>query len=262
MLPDHRLALYEFIIGKTVNYRPTTINDIDKAIDFILSLNNYRADDVAGKLPLASEACFSIDDHIKRTAMRVSRLSQMKVADDYDEAAEKQIKRFLLPLWDEVMGKINACKKKTPSVFMRLSPEQRWLSPSDFGFHNAIEEENGKLRFVDFEYAGWDDPAKLLCDFSNQPDRILESSFSQKFISGIISADVNPESLQYRHSLLEPLYQIKWSCIIMNDFLPGGNVRSAFTGVININENKKNQLGKLATMLHRVNNSIKQMNVI
>ena len=39
------------------------------------------------------------------------------------------------------------------------------LSPSDFGFHNVIVEKDKILRFIDFEYAGWDDPAKMVSDF-------------------------------------------------------------------------------------------------
>jgi len=252
-LPNHRLALYEFITGKIANYRPTSISDIRQATDFILSINNYRANDSAEKLPPASEACFSMNDHIRNTAIRVNRLSQIEVADDYDEIAKQLVDQRLLPLWDEVMKTIDARRKKNPSKDKTLSADQKWISPSDFGFHNAIEEGDGQLRFIDFEYAGWDDPAKLLCDFANQPDRILESSLSLNFIRDIIAADVNPEFLQYRYALLEPLYQIKWACIILNDFLPMGGVRRTFTRSSNVNENKKAQLEKLDAMLHRVN---------
>ena len=256
-LLNKRLALYEFIAGKNANCRPTTMNDIRQATDFILSLNNYRASDSAEKLPPASEACFSMNDHIKNTAIRVNRLAQLEVADDYDEAAKQQIDRRLLPLWNEVMETIDARRKKNPFINKILSTDQRWLSPSDFGFHNAVEEGNGRLRFIDFEYAGWDDPAKLLCDFTNQPDRILESSLSLNFIQDIIANDVNPEFLQYRYALLEPLYQIKWACIILNDFLPMGGVRRTFTRTVNINENKRAQLEKLDAMLHRAKGTIK-----
>ena len=39
------------------------------------------------------------------------------------------------------------------------------FSPSDFGFHNALLKDNGKLCFLDFEYFGRDDPVKLMADF-------------------------------------------------------------------------------------------------
>ena len=45
-----------------------------------------------------------------------------------------------------------------------ISIPNRILSPSDFGLHNTISKKN-KLYFFDFEYFGWDDPIKLICDF-------------------------------------------------------------------------------------------------
>lgn len=256
MVPNHRLALYEFIAGKNANYRPTTTNDIRQATDFILSVNNYRASDSAEKLPQASEACFSMNGHINNTAIRVKRLSQIEVDDDYDAIAKQKIDRRLLPLWDEVMKNIDVQRKKNPFIDKTLSTDQRWISPSDFGFHNAIEEVDGQLRFIDFEYAGWDDPAKLLCDFANQPDRILESSLTLNFIRYITAADANPEFLQYRYALLEPLYQIKWACIILNDFLPFGSQRREFTNLENVKAQKKVQLDKLEVMLDRAESTM------
>ena len=46
---------------------------------------------------------------------------------------------------------------------------QRALSPSDFGLHNAMRGEDGRLRFIDFEYFGWDDPVKLVSDTALHP---------------------------------------------------------------------------------------------
>ena len=58
------------------------------------------------------------------------------------------------------------------------------LSPSDFGFHNSLFRNN-KLFFFDFEYAGWDDPIKLMCDFILNPDYKISSKneifFIEKF---------------------------------------------------------------------------------
>ena len=45
-----------------------------------------------------------------------------------------------------------------------IAPEERCISPSDFGLHNAIRTA-ADIRFIDFEFAGWDDPAKALVNF-------------------------------------------------------------------------------------------------
>ena len=51
----------------------------------------------------------------------------------------------------------------------RIDPSRRTLSPSDFGFHNARRRADHSLIFFDFEYFGWDDPVKPVCDFVLHP---------------------------------------------------------------------------------------------
>lgn len=255
-LPERRIALYEFIDGLPANQRVTNIEDIHQASDFILSLNRHRTNNLALELPAASEACFSIEEHVINTTKRINRLSQIEVADDFDQGAKELIERILKPLWYEVSKFIDMTKKKNPLIGRTLNVEERWISPSDFGFHNAVEEKEGRLRFIDFEYAGWDDPAKLLCDFANQPDRLLEPVLSRELINSVIAQDVNPEFLHSRYLLLEPLYQIKWACIILNDFLPFGSQRREFTNLENVKAQKRVQLDKLNIMLDRVKSTM------
>lgn len=258
-LPERRFALYEFIDGLPANQRVTTEEDIHQASNFILSLNRHRTNNLALELPAASEACFSIEEHVINTTKRVNRLSQIEISDDFDQSAKECIELILKPLWCEVSNFIDMAKKKNLLIGRRLSFEERWISPSDFGFHNAVEEKGGRLRFIDFEYAGWDDPAKLLCDFANQPDRLLDPVLSRELINSVIAQDVNPEFLHFRYLLLEPLYQIKWACIILNDFLPSGSQRRKFTNFTNsenVKAQKRGQLDKLNVMLDRVKNTI------
>ena len=105
------------------------------------------------------EASFSIHGHIDTVGKRVSLL-QENVADPtvrafvYDE---------ILPTWEQ--AKTPAIAAARDRYFEELPYEDRCISPSDFGFHNAILGSGETVRFVDFEYAGWDDPAHLVCDF-------------------------------------------------------------------------------------------------
>ena len=76
-----------------------------------------------------------------------------------------------------------------------LRQETMCIFSSDFGFHNALIDESGTVYLLDFEYAGWDDPAKLVCDFSNQPDMLLPEELSFRFQSAVIDYDETPEYL-------------------------------------------------------------------
>jgi hypothetical protein len=95
-----------------------------------------------------------------------------------------------------------------------LELDQRILSPSDFGFHNMLEAD-GTLAFLDFEYAGWDDPAKLICDFASQPQCPVSRAQAEAF--GAQLGAWLPGA-QGRAALLLPLHRLKWCCILLNEF--------------------------------------------
>jgi hypothetical protein len=92
-----------------------------------------------------------------------------------------------------------------------IHPNQRCVSPSDFGFHNAISTAVG-VRFIDFEFAGWDDPAKATLDFSLQP-RIPLSNNGYPLL-----AAWHPEqqkAIEVRCQHLGPILRLKWLCIML-----------------------------------------------
>jgi len=60
-----------------------------------------------------------------------------------------------------------------------ISNSNRILSPSDFGLHNTISEKK-KLYFLDFEYFGWDDPIKLICDFFWHPGNNMSKKLKNR----------------------------------------------------------------------------------
>src|SRR4029077_9202981 len=81
------------------------------------------------------------------------------------------VTRDLLPGWRAVERELQArAAGRGIAIDARLPDEAVILSPSDFGFHNALVD-GGRVGFVDFEYAGRDDPAKLIGDFFNQVER-------------------------------------------------------------------------------------------
>ena len=123
-----------------------------------------------------------------------------------------------------------------------LPPRQRVVSPSDFGFHNCLVTDAG-LRFIDFEYAGWDDPAKMACDFFYQP----EVPVPQPFLPGFI------ERVEAVVRLLLPVYGVKWCCIMLNEFLPMGDTRRAFARAdISLESRRADQLRKVEAALARL----------
>jgi thiamine kinase-like enzyme len=248
---ENNLAVYEFINGRDLGVGEITKEFILEALDFYLELNKYKHLEEACNFPLASEAYFSIEGHLRCVEGRLRKFKSIEEKSALDSQAVYFISNELWQAWRKVSA---AARKETVEFGLSLDQEidegDRCLSPSDFGFHNAILANDGRLRFIDFEYAGWDDPAKVVCDFFCQPKRPVSLEYYDMFCEKVVSNIENTEIHCKRIALLLPVYQIKWCCIMLNDFLKEGSMRRAFSaGDIDENKRKEDQLNKSKEML-------------
>ena len=76
------------------------------------------------------------------------------------------------------------------------------------------------LDFVDFEYFGWDDPAKTIVDFLLHPGMQLDDALKRRFAAGVCAAFAELPALPARTRIVYPLFGLKWGLILLNDFLP------------------------------------------
>ena len=133
--------------------------------------------------------------------------------------------------------------------------EEKYLciSPSDFGFHNVLISNARDVKFIDFEYAGWDDPAKLVCDFVLHPAMNLEKDFIKNFISEVSFEGIESNWLAKRCYTLYGFAVLRWVCIILNVFLPHNLERKLFANP-NLCEAslKKRQIAEAKMMLSKI----------
>ncbi|MFZ1898401.1 phosphotransferase [Methanoregula sp.] len=252
--PPHHLALFNYIDGKKLVSSEITGQHIDQVLDFYFAINTCRASEGAQVLPDASEACFTLADHIQLTERRIQNLKAIKGLSDIDKKAELFIRDELLPMWEQV--KYTACQNTEMDNLVldeRIPDQDIRLSPSDFGFHNVLEDKTGTLIFMDFEYAGWDDPAKMVCDFFCQPQIPIPRRFYSCIIEKIVKDLSNPDLQRRRIRMLLPVYKIKWCCIILNEFLPRGRSRRAFMkDMLNPEVKKDEQLQKAMNIIANI----------
>lgn len=218
-------ALYSFQPGVTVTMVAT--NHIEQAAAFITLINSHKETAAAQSLPIASEACFTIDEHLSRVRTRLEILQS--IVDEPPQVEQAGLRELLRDkLWPTYKRIEEQIEARSPDVAQATtcSAEQRILSPSDFGFHNVLEHE-GRTYFLDFEYAGWDDPAKLLCDFASQPQIPITPAQAQLFLGQLY-----PEQAPVveRARLLLPLYRLKWCCILLNEFRSRDRERRTHAG--------------------------------
>ena len=226
----NRLGLYGYLNGRRLAAGEISLQHVVECTDFFCSLNRSNTVPAARRLGAASEACFSTCDHLTCVERRVRNLETIPCSSETHQAAAQFVCSDLLPKWSAVVESTEVqCQTLELQPDLELAHGSRVVSPSDFGFHNAIVDGHGRLRFIDFEYAGWDDPAKMVCDFFCQIEVPVPREYLAPFVDAVVAMDSQPELLRNRIELLFPVYQIKWCCITLNEFLPTAAARRRFS---------------------------------
>jgi len=217
---DARLGLgcYEFVEGSKLEGPDVSAARVSEAAEFFLKLNDPAHRAAARILPRASEACFSIGEHFAMVDRRTAQLAGIPDNADVDRAARDFVGE-LAAAWEGVKHRIAREASGRSQPLDALVVEQ-CVSPSDFGFHNALLRKTGELCFLDFEYAGWDDPAKMVGDFFSHPAVPVAREHFDRFVRLTMEFSPHARVLEARARLLLPVFQTKWCCIILNEFIP------------------------------------------
>lgn len=248
---ENGCALYEFIEGEIYTQENIDYEQIMEAAQFFVDLNSPDLRISSDKLSLASEACFSIISHINLVNKRLEMLYQIQPSSKENEEALMLCKILKIRVGNIINDIKLKCQKLNLSMEENLTPAERCVSPSDFGFHNAIKTINGSAKFIDFEYAGWDDPAKMVGDFFSQLAVPIPNKYFDDFTNKCMRPFLDEEKHIQRSHLLAPLYKIKWCCIALNVFIPVNMARRKFANDrLDESEIKARQLTKAYDLLN------------
>lgn len=248
-------SLLEFIEGCHLYCDEIGVTHVEQAAAFVSEVNRARNVAAAHSLSNAAEACFSIRQHLDCVERRILRLRSLPVSDSLDKDLQGWLAGSLFPTWESISRSLTT-KVDSDKLSSELATKDRCLSPSDFGFHNALLTPSGRLRFLDFEYAGWDDPAKLVCDFFWQQDRPAPRDAMSKLVSVLADEDTRAE-LESRIATLTPLYGLKWCCLILNEFVAEDRRRREFAQSVPVTDDRRaEQLARARQLLIEARNSI------
>ena len=212
-------TLFSYIRGDTFQSTQTvSVHEIGSMANFLRLVNESHH--LAATLPVAAEACFSLEQHLCLIGNRVRTLQSQATSSSCPERIQRIVSEDLVPLWHlaRTRARETASAHDIPLSTV-LGSTERCVSPSDFGLHNAIIDSLGTLSFLDFEYAGIDDPAKLVCDTLMQP-RIPIPDHLRGMALQLFSTALNMDiAARTRVKILWSPYMIKWVCIMLNPLL-------------------------------------------
>lgn len=187
---------------------------VDAAVSFIKLLNSDRRLAQDSIEVDAAEGFLSLTKHLENVRIRLEAMST-----EHLDNSNKEEANDLLQI---IASELKRVEDQTDRGIARgkvsdeISTSQRCVSPSDFGFHNAVATPTG-IKFFDFEFAGWDDPAKTIIDFVLQP-KIPVVGYPFPMYEAWEPRE--REGIRGRCIHLAPILRLKWLCIILSVLNP------------------------------------------
>jgi hypothetical protein len=237
-------AVYEFIEGNSIN--KISKENISEAIEFCKKLKQFQKTIEYQTFPKASEACLSGKDILLQINYRIELLEKIN-----NFNLQSFVKNQIKPLLINLLNKYSENKLFNIS----LSPEFQILSPSDFGFHNAFLTKDNIIKFYDFEYFGWDDPAKLISDFYWHPGMNLSSNLKLFWLEEMAHLYQEDKNLTERMIYFLPFIGLRWVLILLNEFRDeklSNRMHANDFKEHNIEEIKSAQLEKSIILLEKI----------
>ncbi len=246
-------AVYEALDGRRINRGDISMMLIREATQFLSNLKSLSLLPASKSLPDASDAFFSFKEAVTIIRQRLLRLDSVIGESLTDIKLITFLKKEFLPAFNTILGWF---EKERPEYMSNhvLEKSKQTLSPSDFGFHNALKTTDGSLSFFDFEYFGWDEPAKMILDFLLHPAMKLAEIHKKQFVKDLLEIFDGDVSLPGRLAFYYPLCGLIWCMILLNEFIPQDMKRRRFSACDHYEEEdiKKDQLMKAGNMLKEV----------
>jgi len=212
---DRRCVVLEYLEGKTFpEGSPPPETAVNCAVEFFRQLNS---DHTAARQFIrqdAAEGFLSLTEHLENIHQRLADMGCEHLPASIKPQAEQLLSTMRAQY--KSIFETTAYQISNGQLINAIQSDERCISPSDFGFHNAISTSEG-VKFIDFEFSGWDDPVKAAIDFILQPRVPVKQGLSPLLAS--LHAKV-PHVLRKRYEALTPILNLKWSCIILSVLNP------------------------------------------
>jgi hypothetical protein len=232
------ISLLSWVEGRQLGANPSA-DDVRSAAAFLTQVNQGTEEEKGVSFE-ASEARFSTADH---AALLEERLECLEDAAREWSALADFVASTLRPFARNVRGSLMGSPEADFSAWGGL----RILSPGDFGLHNAMRQEDGRIVFFDFEYSGWDDPVKTVADIFLQPEKPVDWALLPNFCDTLSAWP----GLEQRVRAWAPFFASKWAVILLGSAARNAARRRQFAGEITDEALIAAQISKAETVLRR-----------
>jgi len=191
---EHKIGVYTWVSGVRPDANSATISEMLT----ILAGLHHLAGNMDGQIAnYAVDSIFLMGDVFVQIEERINGFDRGQLI--INELVEQ-----------ELIPQLGRCKEMTDEIGAAIIT----LSPSDFGVHNLLwDKKSESMSCLDFEFFGWDDAHKLVCDTLMHPLSTWEIAGANQFIDGVMNLYQLNEA---RLIQLWPLLSLKWSTIVLS----------------------------------------------
>jgi hypothetical protein len=231
---DEKLLLMEWIDGEPIGAH--SADDLTSALEILNNIMDLSEREGALVFGDAKDACLSTQAIVDQIDRRLANFVD-------HPALNKFISEIFMPYYESALETISPGLIQSP-----IEKGLQRLIPADFGFHNAIRASHGGLRFMDFDYFGWDDPVKMASDFTLHPAISCTQSEKEIVIRTIGDNLSKDTDFFNRFERQLPLHRLRWAAILLNLF-----AQDRFKTLVDSPENRERrlsiQIGKAVAIL-------------
>ena len=162
---------------------------------------------------------------------RHDRIIQGAKNSKWEKTINNFMKQRFLPSKEFIFNKFyDSIESLGWDVYRPFKETEKMFCPSDFGFHNILADTHNQERlfFLDFEYSGWDDPAKLLADFFHHVGQSVSWEYKWSLLEQFASHRKQDPNFIKRWETVIDLIGLEWVLIVLNVVDPNEMQRKLF----------------------------------
>lgn len=208
---EKNVSLLEWIPGSPCTNLYS--NDIKQFVDFQIELDRLKISEKSDVIGFASDVVLSPMDLIIEIKKRYENFDNSLLPQDVNLF----LKEEFLPFFEKrVEFSIQNFNSYYSSFDKPISKEEQTIIASDFGTHNCLKVNDGKLIFIDFEYAGWDNPITSIANFMLHPGMNRSYEYRIEYLETLFEHFNYIKDFKGAYNFLLPLFCLRWCLIVLN----------------------------------------------
>lgn len=218
---DLYYAVYSFEPGTTKRASDLTTAELTLIASFAADLHRIAPGEPGAEFPPAPAASFSIDACLRTIDARLRAFRDFAGS----PAAYPEVRAFCADV--DVRRTVTDLVAATTAglgddVLQRTLPPREWrLTTADLAPHNVLVRPDGTICVVDFEYFGWDDPARCVMGFvGHDASTGLSDEAAAAFLRAYRDARGLSDREHARFVTMRTLLEIEWLTIHLSAMTP------------------------------------------